>query len=97
MLGGATKAKLIKRASCSPISAVDLFCGAGGLTHGLLQAGINVEAGIDIDKNAEYAFKANNDALDKTSQRVIDTLACIGSGGVDLGFWKRLGPGFDPR
>ncbi len=44
----------------SPISAVDLFCGAGGLTHGLLQAGIKVEAGIDIDGQAEYAFLRNN-------------------------------------
>lgn len=44
----------------SPVSAVDLFCGAGGLTHGLLQAGIKVEAGIDIDKQAEYAFVTNN-------------------------------------
>lgn len=44
----------------SPISAVDLFCGAGGLTHGLLQAGIDVEAGIDIDGQAEHAFVRNN-------------------------------------
>jgi DNA (cytosine-5)-methyltransferase 1 len=33
----------------SPVSAVDLFCGAGGLTHGLMQAGIKVEVGTDID------------------------------------------------
>jgi len=44
----------------SPISAVDLFCGAGGLTHGLLQAGIKVEAGIDIDGNAKHAYEENN-------------------------------------
>lgn len=44
----------------SPVSAVDLFCGAGGLTHGLIQAGIKVEAGIDIDEQAEYAFVTNN-------------------------------------
>ena len=42
------------------ISAVDLFCGAGGLTHGLLQAGIEVAAGIDIDPQAEHAFVKNN-------------------------------------
>ena len=41
--------------SDSTISAVDLFCGAGGLTYGLAQAGIGVEAGIDIDAQAEYA------------------------------------------
>jgi DNA (cytosine-5)-methyltransferase 1 len=44
----------------SPISAVDLFCGAGGLTHGLLKAGVRVEAGIDVDPLAEYAYVTNN-------------------------------------
>lgn len=44
----------------SPISAVDLFCGAGGLSYGLRQAGIKVEAGIDIDGQAEYAYTHNN-------------------------------------
>jgi DNA (cytosine-5)-methyltransferase 1 len=44
----------------SPISAVDLFCGAGGLTHGLLRAGIRVEAGIDVDPAAAYAYTSNN-------------------------------------
>jgi DNA (cytosine-5)-methyltransferase 1 len=42
------------------VSAVDLFCGAGGLTHGLLQAGIRVEAGIDVDEAAEHAYSVNN-------------------------------------
>lgn len=46
--------------SDSPISAVDLFCGAGGLTHGLLQAGIKVEAGIDLDAQVEHAYVTNN-------------------------------------
>jgi DNA (cytosine-5)-methyltransferase 1 len=44
----------------SPISAVDLFCGAGGLTHGLLRAGIRVEAGIDIDPTAAHSYRVNN-------------------------------------
>ena len=47
----------------SPISAVDLFCGAGGLTHGLLRAGIRVEAGIDIDAHAAHAYNANNSGV----------------------------------
>jgi DNA (cytosine-5)-methyltransferase 1 len=42
------------------ISAVDLFCGAGGLTHGLLKAGIPVQAGIDIDARCRFAYEANN-------------------------------------
>jgi len=42
------------------VTAVDLFCGCGGLTHGLLAAGIDVEAGIDNDERMEYAYRANN-------------------------------------
>lgn len=44
------------------IYAVDLFCGAGGLTHGLSQAGIDVRLGVDIDPACEYPYSANNDA-----------------------------------
>ena len=44
------------------ISAVDLFCGVGGLTYGLRQAGINVVAGLDIDERCRYPFEENNDA-----------------------------------
>lgn len=42
------------------ITAVDLFCGIGGLTHGLLQAGIDVSAGIDIDETCKYVYEENN-------------------------------------
>ncbi|OJW77579.1 MAG: DNA (cytosine-5-)-methyltransferase [Bacteroidetes bacterium 46-16] len=44
------------------ISAIDLFCGIGGLTHGLKKAGIKVRAGIDLDTNCKYAYEINNDA-----------------------------------
>ena len=44
------------------ISAVDLFCGVGGLTYGLEQAGIKVIAGIDIDETCKYAYEENNEA-----------------------------------
>jgi DNA (cytosine-5)-methyltransferase 1 len=60
VLSWATKTRLIEKTTDSPVSAVDLFCGAGGLTHGLLQAGIKVEAGIDIDADARHAFVSNN-------------------------------------
>jgi DNA (cytosine-5)-methyltransferase 1 len=45
------------------ISAVDLFCGVGGLTHGLVQGGISVAAGIDIDEDCHFPYEANNKAL----------------------------------
>lgn len=34
--------------SDSRYKAVDFFCGGGGMTYGLRQAGINVIAGVDI-------------------------------------------------
>ncbi|MFZ4436847.1 MAG: DNA cytosine methyltransferase [Syntrophales bacterium] len=42
------------------ISAVDLFCGAGGLTKGLENAGIEVRLGIDVDPACEFPYTANN-------------------------------------
>ncbi len=42
--------------------AVDLFCGAGGLTHGLENAGISVQLGVDIDPACEYPYTGNNKA-----------------------------------
>jgi len=44
-----------------PISAVDLFCGAGGLTHGLVREGIDVVAGVDTDPACRYPYEHNND------------------------------------
>ena len=42
------------------VGVVDLFCGAGGLTHGLRQSGLRVIAGIDNDANCKYAYEVNN-------------------------------------
>lgn len=42
------------------IKAVDLFCGAGGLTRGLCNAGIEVSMGADVDPLCEYPYEANN-------------------------------------
>ena len=33
--------------------AIDFFCGGGGMTHGLCQAGIKVIAGVDFDIDAK--------------------------------------------
>tara|TARA_B100000508_G_C11458122_1_gene277786 strand:+ start:470 stop:1555 length:1086 start_codon:yes stop_codon:yes gene_type:complete len=44
------------------IAAVDLFCGVGGLAYGMHSSGINVAAGIDIDKSCRYAFEENCNA-----------------------------------
>ncbi len=46
----------------SNIAAVDLFCGVGGLTHGLTLGGIRVKTGYDIDPACKYPYEANNSA-----------------------------------
>lgn len=44
-----------------PAEVVDLFCGVGGLTRGLLDAGLNVVAGFDIDPTCQYTYEHNNE------------------------------------
>lgn len=43
-------------------SVVDLFCGAGGLTHGFFQKNFPIAGGIDIDESCRYPYEANNRA-----------------------------------
>lgn len=45
------------------ICAVDLFCGVGGLTHGLIKGGIRVVAGVDCDPQCRFPYETNNDSL----------------------------------
>jgi DNA (cytosine-5)-methyltransferase 1 len=40
-------------------SAIDLFCGIGGLSYGLKKAGIPVLAGVDLDKACQYVYEQN--------------------------------------
>lgn len=42
------------------IKAIDFFCGAGGMTFGLVQSGIEVLAGIDFDPNCRETYEINN-------------------------------------
>lgn len=44
------------------IRAVDLFCGAGGLTRGLEASGIDVRFGVDVDPTCAFPYSANNKA-----------------------------------
>lgn len=44
------------------IGVVDLFCGAGGLTHGFEKAGLPVKAGFDIDEHCQFPYEHNNKA-----------------------------------
>lgn len=42
---------------------MDLFCGIGGLTYGIQQAGIKVVAGIDLDETCQYPYEHNNKTI----------------------------------
>lgn len=44
----------------SEIIAIDLFCGAGGLTRGFRDAGIKVVCGIDVLDNIKKTYEGNN-------------------------------------
>lgn len=42
------------------IVAIDFFCGAGGVTRGLLDSGIRVLAGVDNDSRLKETYEKNN-------------------------------------
>ena len=42
-------------------NAVDIFCGCGGMTEGLKQAGFQVIAGIEIDEHAGKTYRMNHE------------------------------------
>lgn len=44
------------------IEAIDLFCGAGGLTYGLQRSNIRVLAGVDVDPACRFPYEENNKA-----------------------------------
>lgn len=49
--------------SADTVVCVDLFCGAGGLTSGLRDAGIDVVAGVDFDAACKYPYTANHKGI----------------------------------
>ena len=44
------------------IEVVDLFCGIGGVSYGLKQAGMRIRFGIDNDIKCRYSYEQNNKA-----------------------------------
>jgi DNA (cytosine-5)-methyltransferase 1 len=56
-----------------PVACVDLFCGAGGLTYGLLRANVQVVAGVDLDPACKHPFEYNSGA--RFLLRDIETLS----------------------
>lgn len=44
------------------VVVVDLFCGAGGLTYGLEETGLEVIAGVDLDPACKFPYDENTSA-----------------------------------
>ena len=57
------------------VSVVDIFCGAGGLTHGFVLEDFNVLAGVDADASCKYAFEANNKGAQFIEKKIEDLTA----------------------
>ena len=67
------------------LACVDLFCGAGGLTRGLLDAGIRVVRGIDTDGTARETYERNNPGAEFVQADVREITPGDVMDGVDLG------------
>lgn len=60
-------------------TAIDLFCGAGGLAYGLKSAGLQVVAGVDLDPACKFPLERNTgasfkkrDVTDLTSEELVE-------------------------
>lgn len=58
-----------------PIRVVDLFCGVGGLTHGLVKEGLAVVAGIDNDGTCAFAYQHNNNSAEFIEKDILQVTA----------------------
>ena len=54
---------MLKKNSKPKFLAVDFYCGAGGATRGLLDAGGYVIAGVDKDRECRSTYQSNNPNL----------------------------------
>lgn len=73
------------------LTAIDLFCGAGGLTEGLKQAGFHVLAGVELNEIAAKTYRENHkestcyeaNIKEISSQHLLDSLN-LKKGDLDL-------------
>ena len=63
------------------IVGIDLYCGLGGLTHGLSRGGVRVVAGVDIDPECRFPYERNNSA------RFIEADVCFLTGANLHSLW----------
>lgn len=71
-----------------PLRAIDLFCGAGGLTEGLRAAGFEVAYALDKDKDSCLTYERNHPGTlvecRSITTRTPDEIAELAGGNVDV-------------
>lgn len=70
-------------------SVIDLFCGAGGLSEGLRQAGFAPRIGIDFDKHAAATYRHNHSGVPVIEKDIanvsgVEIMDLAGLSSVDL-------------
>lgn len=76
--------------SINKLNVIDLFCGCGGMSKGLVDAGLNVIAAIDIwnkaveSYNKNFAHKAYCEDLTKLTPQLFDKLYNTNNEQVDI-------------
>lgn len=55
--------RIVERTSMRGLTAIDLCCGAGGLTLGLKRAGFNVVAGVEVDQGIAKTYETNHPTI----------------------------------
>lgn len=91
MKGKAKRSRGLLPNSDGKPTAVDLFCGCGGLTVGLKRAGFRVLGAVDVDPLSVKTYKANHrdvtlwekDIRELDPQELLDALG-LKKGGLDL-------------
>ena len=77
----------MRQARAIILNTIDVFCGAGGLTRGLMNAGLDVVAGFDSDVELRDSYERNNPGAVFTHADVRDITAddILDSGSVSSG------------
>lgn len=86
---GESHTAMMRRLTTRPPIAIDLFCGAGGLSQGLRMSGFRPALGIDIDRHAISTFATNHPETvtlcqDISSLRARDIFDAAGTDDVAL-------------
>lgn len=81
---------MLRMARSNKPKAIDLFCGCGGLSAGLRDAGFSVAGAIDVDRLASDTYKMNHRSTVVLRQSVVDVdpeelMAALGMKPGELG------------